>query len=195
MKELVFATNNKHKLEEVSQIAGLCFKILSLDDIGCHDDIPETADTLQGNALLKARHIWEKYGKPCFADDTGLSVTALGGEPGVHTARFAGEHCSSEDNITLLLAKLDGIADRSARFSTVIALCDENGVKTVEGHVDGSIALEKEGTGGFGYDPVFIPDESGVCFAKMDSGQKNAISHRGRAMRAFIKILRLNTPE
>lgn len=189
MKELVFATNNAHKLEEARRIAGSRFRILSLAEIGCHDDIPETADTLEGNAMLKARHVFRKYGKPCFADDTGLFVRALGGEPGVHTARFAGPRCNSDENIDLLLKKLAGKTDRTARFSTVVAFCDSEREFTAEGYVDGKIATTRCGTAGFGYDPIFIPDETGLSFAEMDADEKNAISHRGRAMTRFIELL------
>lgn len=189
MKELVFATNNAHKLDEARRIAGPSIRIISLAELGCHDDIPETADSLEGNALLKARHIFQAYGKPCFADDTGLFVRALGGEPGVHTARFAGPECDPAKNIDLLLTRLQGCDDRAARFTTVIAYCGPDGEKTVEGHVDGTIALAPEGDAGFGYDPVFIPDETGISFARMDADAKNAISHRGRAMTEFIRLL------
>ncbi len=190
--KLVFATNNQHKLEEIRRIAGGRLQILSLADIGCHDDIPETADTIAGNALLKARWVKERYGHDCFADDTGLMVDALGGEPGVYSARYAGEHCSPDDNIDLLLRRLEGVpeGERTARFCTVIALVrDCDGTHTFEGIVEGRIATERHGTGGFGYDPVFIPDESGISFALMSADEKNAISHRGRATRQLLRHL------
>lgn len=179
--EIVFASNNTHKLEEMRGILGNSFRIRSLREIGCRDDIPETADTLKGNALQKARWVKERYGYDCFADDTGLSVEALGGEPGVRTARYAGEQCSSEDNIDKLLSELEGKTDRRARFSTVIALVTDSAEITFEGGIDGVIATERHGAGGFGYDPVFVPLETGVAFAEMDADAKNAISHRARA--------------
>ena len=189
ISEIVFATNNAHKLEEVRAVAGDKIKILSLSDIGCHDDIPETAETLKGNALIKARWVKEKYGKDCFADDTGLMVDALNGEPGVYSARFAGPHCSPADNIALLLEKMNKEENRKARFSTVIALCKGDEEYLFEGTVEGKIATEPHGKGGFGYDPVFIPDETGISFAEMAPEDKNAISHRGRAMQKFLQFI------
>ncbi len=189
MRQLVFATNNPHKLEEVRAIAGDRFHILSLSDIGCHDDIPETADTLEGNALIKARWVRDRYGYDCFADDTGLSVDALGGAPGVYSARFAGEHCSPADNIALLLKKMEGQTDRKARFSTVIALCLNGEEHLFKGVVEGEIADTESGYDGFGYDPVFIAEESGRRFAEMSPEAKNAISHRGRATAALLEFL------
>lgn len=183
MKEIVFATNNAHKLSEVRRIVGDSFVVRSLADIGCHDDIPETADTLAGNALIKARWVKEKYGYDCFADDTGLMVEALDDAPGVYTARFAGEHCTPADNVAKLLKVMEGVENRKARFSTVVALItDKAGEETMEGTVCGTIATACAGTDGFGYDPVFIPDEAGVTFAQMGPDAKNAISHRGRAV-------------
>ncbi len=190
--KLVFATNNQHKLEEIRRIAGGRLQILSLADIGCHDDIPETADTIAGNALIKARWVKERYGHDCFADDTGLMVDALGGEPGVHSARFAGQQRSADDNTALLLRRLEGVpeGERTARFCTVIALVrDCDGTHTFEGTVEGRIDTERHGTGGFGYDPVFIPDETGISFALMSADAKNAISHRGRATRQLLRYL------
>lgn len=189
MTELVFATNNPHKLAEARSIIGDRFRVVSLSEIGCHDDIPETAATLEGNALQKARYIRDKYGKFCFADDTGLFVDALGGLPGVHTARFAGDHCNPDDNIDLLLKRLEGKENRSAHFDTVIAFCGPDGDHTVTGSVSGTIATSRRGIEGFGYDPVFIPDETGISFAMMSADEKNAISHRGRALEKFIRLL------
>ena len=189
MKKIVFATNNSHKLEEVRAIAGDKYLILSLDEIGCHDDIPETADTLEGNALIKARWVRDKYHIDCFADDTGLMVDALGGEPGVYSARYAGVAHDSEANMEKLLKKLEGISDRKAHFSTVIALCLDGEEKVFEGRVDGTIALERSGNNGFGYDPVFVPDETGVSFAEMSSEGKNTISHRARATAKLFQYL------
>lgn len=187
---LVFATNNPHKLEEARALAGDFFQIRSLSDIGCHDDIPETAETLEGNALIKARWVKERYGFDCFADDTGLMVDALDGAPGVYSARYAGEHCSPDDNIDLLLSRLKNNDNRKARFSTVIALILGDKEYCFEGNVEGRIATERHGAGGFGYDPVFIADESGVSFAQMSAEGKNSISHRGRAMRKLIDFLK-----
>lgn len=189
MKQLVFATNNPHKLSEVRRIVGDRFEILSLADIGCHDDIPETADTLEGNALIKARWVKERYGYDCFADDTGLMVDALGGAPGVLTARFAGEHCTPADNVALLLEKMRGESLRTARFSTVIALILGDSERVMTGTVEGEIATEERGADGFGYDPVFIPESGGLTFAEMGPDAKNAISHRGRATALLIEAL------
>lgn len=183
METLVFATNNKHKLEEARQILNGKFVVLSLADIDCHDEIPETADTLTGNALIKARWVKDRYGFDCFADDTGLSVDALGGAPGVYSARYAGPECTPSDNIAKLLSEMKGKSDRKAHFSTVIALILNGEEHIFEGSVDGTIAEQESGDGGFGYDPVFIADETGISFAEMSADEKNAISHRGRAMR------------
>ncbi len=189
MKQIVFATNNAHKLSEVRRIVGDKFDILSLADIGCHDEIPETADTLEGNALIKARWVKEHYGYDCFADDTGLMVDALGGAPGVFTARFAGEHCTPADNVALLLRNLSGETRRSARFSTVIALILNGKEHVMTGTVEGEISTEERGADGFGYDPIFIPEDTGLTFAQMGADAKNAISHRGRATAALIDLL------
>lgn len=188
-KKLVFATNNPHKLREAKEIIADKFEILSLSEIGCHDDIPETADTLEGNALIKARWVKERYGYDCFADDTGLMVDALGGAPGVYSARYAGEGCTPTDNVKKLLAEMDGKENRKARFSTVIALLADGEEHCFEGSVEGSISTAPEGAGGFGYDPIFRADESGKCFAEMSAEEKNAISHRGRAMRKLSSWL------
>lgn len=190
LAEIVFATNNLHKLEEARALAAGKMKILSLSDINCHDDIPETADTLEGNALIKARWVKEKYGYDCFADDTGLMVDALDGAPGVYSARFAGPQCNANDNMALLLEKLKGVADRKARFVTVIALVKDGEEHLFTGKVEGTIATEPHGIEGFGYDPVFIAEESGLPFAEMSQQDKNAISHRGRAMRQLIDFLK-----
>lgn len=190
MKKLVFATNNKHKLEEIRAILSNRVEVVSLSDIGCTDDIPETADTFQGNALLKARYIYDKYGMPCFADDTGLEVDALDGRPGVYSARYAGEHCSPEDNITKLLHELKHTpSPRSACFRTVIALIDEQGEHLFEGEVLGDILLSKEGSGGFGYDPVFRPEGYTQSFAALGETIKNTISHRARATQLLAEYI------
>lgn len=157
-RRIVFATNNAHKLEELRAIAGDRLEILSLADIGCHDDIPENEPTIEGNAIAKARWVRDRYGYDCFADDTGLMVDALGGEPGVHSARYAGPGHDSQANVDLLLSRMAGIADRKAHFTTVIALTEGDEVKVFEGRVDGEILTERDGEGGFGYDPVFRPD-------------------------------------
>ena len=189
------ATNNAHKLEEVRQILGEAFTVKSLSDIGCHEDIPETADTLEGNALQKARYIHENYGVDCFADDTGLEVDALGKAPGVFTARFGamngyGESHDADANIRCLLDKLKNAETRKARFRTVIALVQNEQDYLFEGIVEGTILQERVGEGGFGYDPVFAPTEAdGLAFAQMSAEAKNAISHRGRATKKLAEFL------
>ena len=185
---LIFATNNAHKLDEVRSILGSRFTIKSLKDIGCDTDIPETADTLEGNALMKARFLYEKYGVDCFADDTGLEVTALGGAPGVHTARYAGNH-DSEANMNKLLNELEKKSDRSAQFRTVIALIIEGKEFLFEGIVKGTIAKEKAGDGGFGYDPIFIPEGFTQTFSQMGNDSKNHISHRALAVEKLYNYL------
>ena len=190
MKKLVFASNNAHKLAEIRSILAGRVEVVSLSDIDCHDDIPETADTLEGNALIKARHIWEHYGLYCFADDTGLEVEALDGAPGVYSARFAGEKATFEDNITLLLERLKGIpAPRRAAFRTVIALIDEYGIHLFEGSVAGEITEERLGGQGFGYDPVFLPAGQTKTFAQLTESEKNSMSHRGRAIQKLASYL------
>lgn len=185
---LVFATNNAHKLDEVRSILGSRFTVKSLKEIGCEADIPETADTLEGNALMKARFLYEKYGVDCFADDTGLEVTALGGAPGVHTARYAGNH-DSEANMNKLLNELEKKSDRSAQFRTVIALIIEGKEFLFEGIVKGTIAKEKAGDGGFGYDPIFIPEGFTQTFSQMGNDSKNHISHRALAVEKLYNYL------
>lgn len=189
IRKLVMATNNAAKLREARAIAGDRLEILSLEDIGYHHDIEETADSLEGNALIKVRAIKDATGLDCFADDTGLLVDALNGAPGVHTARYAGEDCDPDANIDLLLANLDGVTDRSARFRTCVALSLDGEEHLFEGSVEGSIATQRSGSHGFGYDPVFIPEETGICFAEMTDEAKNAVSHRGRAISAMMKWL------
>lgn len=189
LKKLVFATNNQHKLEEARVILAGQFEVVSLAEIGCHDEIPETADTLEGNSLIKARWVKEKYGYDCFADDTGLMVEALDGAPGVYSARYAGEHCTFADNVNKMLLEMTGKKNRKAYFATVISLILNGETKTFEGRVDGTIATEAHGNGGFGYDPIFIAEETGRSFAEMVPEEKNAISHRGRAMRKLAEYL------
>lgn len=189
MKNIVFATNNKNKLREIRDIVGSKYNILSLSDINCHEDIPETADTIEGNALLKARFVKEKYGYDCFADDTGLEVEALDNRPGVYSARFAGEDCNSENNINKLLSELEGIENRKARFRTVIALIKGETEEEFEGVIYGNISHEHHGEGGFGYDKVFVPENYEKTFAEMLPKEKNSISHRAKATRLLIEYL------
>lgn len=188
---LVFATNNAHKLDEIRRIVGDKFNILSLNDIDCHDDIPENEPTLEGNALVKARWIKNRYGYDCFADDTGLEVDALGGLPGVHSARYApGDGHDSKANMALLLANMEGKADRKARFRTAIALIQGDKEHLFEGKVEGTITTAPHGKDGFGYDPVFAPLEGdGRTFAQYSPDEKNTISHRGRATAALLDYL------
>ena len=188
-REIVIATNNKHKVEEIRSLVGNRIKIISLSELGCKEDIPETGETLEENARQKARYIWEKYGKDCFADDTGLMVDALDGKPGVYSARFAGEKCSFDDNIDLMLEMMEGKTNRKAYFSTVICLIEQGEEKLFEGSCPGSILTERYGRGGFGYDPIFIPDGYGESFAEMGLEEKNKISHRGKATDKLIKYL------
>lgn len=191
MKRLVFATNNAHKLSEVRAMVGDTFEILSLEDLDCHDDIPETADTLSGNALMKAEYFAEKYHVNCFADDTGLVVDALGGAPGVHTARYAfPDRHDPVANTKKLLAELQGQPDRRAAFITAIALIIDGQKHLFEGRVDGFIATEERGTEGFGYDPVFIPEDTGKTFAELGVDAKNKISHRARAIAKLCTFLK-----
>ena len=191
MKKLVFATNNAHKLSEVRAMVGDTFEILNLEDLGCHDDIPETAETLSGNALMKAEYIAEKFHVDCFADDTGLVVEALGGAPGVHTARYAyPDRHDPVANTKKLLSELEGKTDRRAAFITAIALIIGGQKHLFEGRVDGFIATEERGTEGFGYDPVFIPEDTGKTFAELGVDAKNKISHRARAIGKLCAFLK-----
>ena len=180
--KLVFATNNAHKLEEIREMAGGQYEIVSLKEIGCQEEIPEEQDTLEGNALQKARFVKERYGADCFADDTGLEIAALGGEPGVRSARYAGEGHDSEANMRKVLAKMEGVDDRRARFRTVIALILDGEEHLFEGEVRGEILREKHGAEGFGYDPIFRPEGFAESFAEMSLDAKNAISHRYHAL-------------
>lgn len=190
-RKLVFATNNAHKLDEIRAILGDEIEIVSLADIGCHTDIPETADTLEGNALQKARYVYEHYHCDCFADDTGLEVEALDGAPGVHTARYTyPDRHDPEANTRKLLDALKEKSSRRAQFRTVIALILNGEEHLFDGRVEGSIATEKRGTEGFGYDPVFIPEDSGKTFAELGVEAKNRISHRARAVARLCEFLR-----
>ena len=188
-RRIVFATNNVHKLQEIRAMIPEGIKLLSLADIGCHADIPETADTLEGNALIKARYVAEHYGMDCFADDTGLEVETLGGAPGVHTARYAGEAHDTEANIDKLLAELADKDNRKARFRTAIAFIVQQEEHLFEGILEGEIAPVRRGTDGFGYDPVFIPEGTGKTFAELGVEVKNTISHRARAVRKLCDFL------
>ena len=187
---LVFATRNPGKVREIAQMLSDRYEIVGLNAIGCEEDIPETAPTIPGNAIQKAEYVLEHYGTHCFADDTGLEVTALDGAPGVHTARYAGEAKDANANMAKLLGALEGADDRSARFRTVIALTTPEGTRTFEGICEGHIASERSGAEGFGYDPIFVPAGGDATFAEMDADAKNAISHRGRAVRAMVAELK-----
>ena len=190
MRRLIFATNNKHKVEEVRATLNGIVEIVTLSEAGLSGEIPETADTLQGNALQKASWVWERTHTDCFADDTGLEVDALGGAPGVYSARYAGKHCSFDDNIDKLLAALEGERNRKADFRTVICLIENGEVRYFEGRVDGQILTERHTNGeGFGYDPVFMPDRFAVSFAEMPLEVKNSISHRGLAVKKLAEYL------
>ena len=200
--KIVFATNNQHKLQEIRDILGSEFEIVSLKDIGCDVDIPETGNTLEENAMQKAQYVYDHYNLSCFADDTGLEVETLNGEPGVHSARYAeGTDHDSEANMAKLLRNLEGKDNRKARFLTVIALiqkqdvcpCGCTSIKKVnrfEGIVDGSIATEKHGTAGFGYDPIFVPEGYDKSFAELGESIKNGISHRARAVAKLAEYLK-----
>ena len=188
-KKLVFATNNAHKLEEIRAILGDKMEILSLADINCHADIPETANTLEGNAHLKSEYVYNHYGLDCFADDTGLEVEALDGAPGVYSARYAGDGHDSQANMQKLLKEMEEKNNRKAQFRTVISLIEKGEEKLFEGIVRGEITQEKRGNSGFGYDPVFQPEGFDVTFAEMGSEVKNKISHRARAVKALCDYL------
>lgn len=189
--DLIFATHNRHKVSEVQAMLPAGIHVRSLSDLGCDDDIPETADTLQGNALQKAQFVHERYHCNCFADDTGLEIDALDGRPGVYSARYAGEGCSFDDNVRKVLAELENVplAQRTARFRTVVALILDGRTYFFEGKVEGLMTLERHGVEGFGYDPIFLPEGYGQTFAEMDASEKNRISHRGRAMAQMVGFL------
>lgn len=187
--QLVFASNNKNKIKEIQQLVPEHIKVLSLEDIGCNVDIPETADTIEGNAILKANYVTEHYGYPCFADDSGLEVHALNGEPGVYSARYAGSHRNDDDNINMVLDKLINEANRGANFKTVIALHINGEEHLFTGIINGTIITEKRGTNGFGYDPVFVADGYTKTFAELTVEEKSAISHRGKAVKQLVSFL------
>ncbi|SFG88891.1 non-canonical purine NTP diphosphatase [Pontibacter chinhatensis] len=190
MKKLCFATNNRHKLAEVSQMLEGKYELLTLQDIGCHEELAEDQDTLEGNSHQKAAYVWDNYHVSCFADDTGLEVEALNGAPGVYSARYAGPQRSDADNINKLLQSLQGQENRRARFRTSITLILDGQQHQFEGIVTGSIATEWKGDKGFGYDPVFIPEGHDRTFAQMSAEEKNAISHRGRATQELVRFLK-----
>ncbi len=192
-RTIVFATNNKNKLDEVHSMLHDEFEVIGLKDIGCYDDIPETADTIEGNATQKAEYVCNKFKTDCFADDTGLEVDALGGAPGVHSARYANENAhDSEANIDKLLAELSDSDNRQAQFRTCICVIIDGKKHLFEGIVRGNITLSRRGTGGFGYDSVFVPDGYGKTFAELGNDEKNKISHRARAVAKLAKFLLRN---
>lgn len=187
--KIVFATNNLNKINEV-QKALPNVELVSLEAIGCTEELAEEQETLHGNAQQKAEYVFKKYGFPCFADDTGLVIEALNGEPGVYSARYAGPACDSEDNMDLVLKRLSGIENRSAYFQTVVCLFNENGPTFFEGKADGEILTARQGGKGFGYDPIFSPSGFDESFAEMTTMQKNEISHRGKAVRKLVNALK-----
>jgi len=187
--KLVFASNNQNKIAEIKQMLPKSIELLSLEDIGCTEDIPETAETIEGNAILKANYVTEKYGYSCFADDTGLEVEVLNGEPGVYSARYAGEQKNANDNMDKLLHNLKDKSNRKAQFKTIIALNINNEQHLFEGIIKGEIISEKRGTKGFGYDPIFVPEGFTTTFAEMEMSEKAKLSHRGIATRKLISFL------
>ncbi|PKW30037.1 non-canonical purine NTP diphosphatase [Flavobacterium lindanitolerans] len=188
--KLVFASNNKNKIKEIQNLLPDDIQILSLEDIGCYEDIPETADTIEGNAILKADYVTKNYGYDCFADDSGLEVNALDGAPGVYSARYAGEQKNDQNNIDKLLLELENKTDRKANFKTVIALNLKGQQTLFTGKIFGTIITERRGTNGFGYDPVFLPDGFSYTFAQLSLEEKGAVSHRAQAVRQLIEYLK-----
>jgi XTP/dITP diphosphohydrolase len=188
--KLVIATNNQHKLKEIAELIPESIQLMTLSEIGCHEEIPETADTIEGNASQKSFYIFNKFQLDCFADDTGLEVEALDGRPGVYSARYAGKDCNFDDNMNKVLVEMQGVQNRKARFRTVISLVISGIEKQFEGIVDGQILTEKHGTEGFGYDPIFLPDGFDITFAEMSFELKNSISHRGRAVQKICEYLK-----
>lgn len=193
MDKIVFATNNPHKLAEISTMLQGKFEIISLDELGCTEEIPETADTLEGNASLKSQYIYDKYKCNCFADDTGLEIEALNKEPGVYSARYASEAKDALENMKKVLHKMRGVTNRKAKFRTVISLILEGQEILFEGNVEGEITQDISGKEGFGYDPIFQPDGYNVTFAQLSRSEKNEISHRGRAVQKLIQFLKHHT--
>ena len=190
LPRLVFATRNPGKVKEIAQLLDGHCTVVGLDEVGCHEDVPETADTIEGNAIQKAEYVKTHYGVDCFADDTGLEVNALNGRPGVHTARYGGPEKDANANMDKLLAALVDQPDRGARFKTIIALTTVEGTLSFEGICQGSIALQRSGADGFGYDPIFVPEGGTATFAEMEAVDKNRISHRGKAVRAMVAKLK-----
>jgi len=190
MKKIVFATHNRHKLLEIQEILGEFYQVVGLNELKITEEIPETADTLEGNAQIKAEYIYDRLGMDCFSDDTGLEIEALQGAPGVYSARFAGEGCSFEDNVKKVLQLLEGVANRKARFRSVICLIMNGRKHFFEGKVEGKIIDIQKGKEGFGYDPIFLPDGFTETFAEMPLDRKNAISHRGVAVQKLIAFLK-----
>ena len=187
--KLVFASNNLNKIEEIQNLLPASIKILSLKDIGCFEEIPETADTIEGNAILKANYVTDKYGYDCFADDSGLEIDYLNGAPGVYSARFAGKQKNDQDNIEKVLNELSGVLNRKANFKTVIALNLNNEQHLFTGIINGTIISSQKGNKGFGYDPIFQPNNYAITFAEMDQQEKSAISHRGWAVKQLLEFL------
>lgn len=189
-KTLIFATSNTNKVIEIKALLPSDYSVMSLSDLNFHDEIPETRDTIEGNALQKAEYLYKRLKKPCFAEDTGLEVKALNGEPGIYSARYAGPEKDPLKNMEKLLSKLEGVSDTSARFKTIIAYIDQAGTtSTYEGIVNGKIICQQRGSQGFGYDPIFVPDGFEKTFAEMNMSEKAEISHRSRALRKFISAL------
>ena len=192
--KLVFATNNQNKVNEIKSLIGNGVEILSLKDIGCNEELSETQETLEENALQKASYVADKYGVNCFADDTGLEVESLNGAPGVYSARYAGMECKAEDNMTKVLAELDGKENRAAKFRTIVALILNGEKHSFEGKIDGSITRSKSGSDGFGYDPIFQPNGFDITFSEMSMAEKNTISHRGKAVAKLVAFLKEESP-
>ncbi len=187
--DICFASNNAHKIEEIGAILGSKFQVLSLKDIGCQEELLEERDTLEGNSLQKAEYVFQKYKVSCFADDTGLEVEQLNGAPGVYSARYAGDQRNAIHNMDLLLKNLQGKSNRKARFRTVITLIQPSGLHQFEGIVEGTILNERRGKGGFGYDPIFLPEGFSLTLAEMNMEEKNKISHRARATEKLVEFL------
>lgn len=190
MMKLVFATNNKNKIKEIKHLLNNSLEILSLEDIKCFEDIPETSDTIEGNAIQKAQYVYENYGYNCFADDTGLEIEALNGEPGIYSARYAGEEKNPEMNMNKVLDKLKNVSNRNARFKTVIALIVDGKTTCFEGIVEGEITHTKSGSEGFGYDPIFMPKGYNKTYSEMSLDIKNTMSHRAIATKKLIAFLK-----
>jgi len=187
--KIIFASHNQNKVKEIQNLLGNEIQLLSLTELGLEEDIPETANTIEGNSLLKAKYIWEKYQMTCFADDTGLEIEALNGEPGVFSARYAGDKKNDDANIDKVLFKLSGHENRNARFKTVITLINEGQEFQFTGIVNGEIGSEKIGQNGFGYDPIFVPEKQGKTFAEMTLNEKNLFSHRARAFQQLVNFI------